>query len=428
MNIDFLYSKFQEIQKVSIDTRKAINGSIFFCLKGPNYNGNDFAYEALKKGAEIVIIDEKQATNENKFLLVKDSLKCLQKLATKHREKLNIPVLAITGTNGKTSTKDLIYDVLNKKFKIIKTIGNLNNHIGLPLSILSINKTLEFAVLEFGASKIGDITELCKIGKPNYGLITNIGKAHLEEFGNVSNIIITKTELWRYLIKNNGSIFRNIEDKDLMNIIFNHKEFLNYNKFINYGTKKNKIHLCSGSPFLEFKWENELIKTKIVGEYNLNNIIASIAVGQFFKVNRKNIIKSLQQKSFNNNRSQLIKTDLNEIVLDAYNANPTSMKLSINSFINIKTTLEKILILGDMLELGKNSEKLHEELIDFLKNENIKNCILVGSIFNRIDCQFLKFINKQSLEDYLTKHKLEKNIILIKGSRKMKLETLKEFL
>lgn len=428
MNIDFLYSKFLEIKKVSTDTRKPIEGSIFFCLKGPNYNGNDFAYEALKKGAAIVIIDEKQATNENKFVLVHDSLKCLQNLATKHREKLNIPVLAITGTNGKTSTKNLIFDVLNVKFKVIKTIGNLNNHIGLPLSILSINKTYEFAVLEFGASKIGDITELCKIGKPNYGLITNIGKAHLEEFGNVRNIITTKTELWRYLIKSNGHIFINIEDKDLMNIIKNHKEFLSYNKFINYGIKENKIHHYSCTPFLEFKWENEHIRTKIVGEYNLNNIVASIAVGQFFKVNRKKIIKSLQQKSFNNNRSQLIKTDLNEIILDAYNANPTSMKLSIYSFINIKTTLDKILILGDMLELGNKSKNLHEELIEFLKNENIKNCILVGSIFNRIDCQFLKFISKKSLENYLTKHKIKKNIILIKGSRKMKLETLKEFL
>jgi len=428
MNIDFLYSKFLETTKVSIDTRKSIKGSIFFCLKGPNYNGNQFAYEALKKGAKIVIIDEKQKTNEPQFILVENSLKCLQNLAIKHRESLKIPILAITGTNGKTSTKNLIYDVLNTKFKVIKTIGNFNNHIGLPLSILSIKKKYEFAVLEFGACKIGDISELCEIGKPNYGLITNIGRAHLGQFKNVENIIKTKTELWRYLIKKNGFIFINNEDKNLMKILSEKKTFSTYNKFINYGVKENTIEIHSTSPFLELKWKHELIRTKIVGDYNLMNIISSIAVGQFFKVNPKNIIKSLQQNSFNNNRSQLIKTTRNEIILDAYNANPSSMEVSINSFINIKSNMEKTLILGDMLELGKKSKSLHLELINFLKKNKIKNCMLVGSIFNKIDCTYLKFKNKESLEDYLLKNPVNKKIILIKGSRKMKLETLKELL
>jgi len=428
MNIDFLYSKFLEINKVSTDTRKSVQGSIFFCLKGPNYNGNNFAYEALKKGAEIIVIDEKQKTNEPQFILVESSLKSLQNLAIKHRETLKIPVIAITGTNGKTSTKNLIHDVLNEKFKVMKTIGNFNNHIGLPLSILSINKNYECAVLEFGASKIGDITELCEIGKPNYGLITNIGKAHLEEFKNVDNIIKTKTELWEYLIKKKGVIFVNNEDKTLIKAISKKKLFSKYNKFENYGPKENDVKINSISPFLELNWENKLIKTKIVGDYNLINIIASIAVGQFFKVNKKNIIKILENNSFNNNRSQLIKTELNEIILDAYNANPSSMEFSINSFIKIKSTMEKTLILGDMLELGEGSKNLHLELINFLKKNKIKNCILVGSIFYQIDCDFLKFSNKKYLEEYLTKNIVKKNIILIKGSRKMKLETLKELL
>ena len=428
MNIDFLYSKFLEINKVSTDTRKSVQGSIFFCLKGPNYNGNNFAYEALKKGAEIIVIDEKQKTNEPQFILVENSLKALQNLAIKHRETLKIPVIAITGTNGKTSTKNLIHDVLNEKFKVMKTIGNFNNHIGLPLSILSINKNYECAVLEFGASKIGDITELCEIGKPNYGLITNIGKAHLEEFKNVDNIIKTKTELWEYLIKKNGVIFVNNEDKTLIKVISKKKLFSKYNKFENYGPKKNDVKINSISPFLELNWESKLIKTKIVGDYNLINIIASIAVGQFFKVNKKNIIKILENNSFNNNRSQLIKTDLNEIILDAYNANPSSMEFSINSFIKIKSTMKKTLILGDMLELGEGSKNLHLELINFLKKNKIKNCILVGSIFYQIDCDFLKFRDKKSLEEYLKNNIVKKNIILIKGSRKMKLETLKELL
>ena len=428
MNIDFLYSKFLETNKVSTDTRKSINGSIFFCLKGPNYNGNQFAYEALKKGAKLVITDEKQKTNEPQFILVENSLKCLQNLAIKHRKSLKIPILAITGTNGKTSTKNLIYDVLSEKFKVIKTIGNLNNHIGLPLSILSINNNYEFAVLEFGASKVGDISELCEIGKPNYGLITNIGKAHLEQFKNVENIIKTKTELWRYLIKKNGFIFINNEDENLMNILSEKKLFSTYNKFINYGVKENNIESHSTSPFLELKWKNELIKTQIVGDYNLMNIISSIAVGQFFKVNQKNIIKSLQQNSFNNNRSQLIKTERNEIILDAYNANPSSMKISINSFINIKSNMEKTLILGDMLELGEKSKSLHLELINFLKKNKIRNCMLVGPIFNKINCTYLKFKNKKYLEDYLLENTVTKNIILIKGSRQMKLETLKKLL
>ena len=428
MNLDSLYSKFLEINKVSTDTRKSIKGSIFFCLKGPNYNGNHFAYEALKKGAEIVIIDEKQKTNEPKFVFVDDSLKCLQNLAKKHREALKIPILAITGTNGKTSTKNLIYDVLNTKFKVKKTIGNFNNHIGLPLSILSIDKNYEFAVLEFGASKIGDITELCEIGQPNYGLITNIGKAHLEEFGNVKNIIKTKTELWRYLIKKNEVIFIHNQDQTLINIRSKQKIFSTYNKFINYGTKKNSIKINTSSPFLELKWKNELIKTQIVGDYNLTNIIASIAIGQFFKIEKQHIIQILQKKSFNNNRSQFIKSNLNEIILDAYNANPSSMDFSIKSFINIQSEMEKILILGDMLELGRKSKDLHLELINSLKKHKIKTCILVGEIFYEIDCNFLKFKTKKCLEEYLTKRVFQKKLILIKGSRKMKLETLKKLL
>ena len=428
MNIDSLYSEFQKIKKISIDTRKSVEGSIFFCLKGPNFNGNEFAQEALKKGAKLIVTDEKKNANEKKFYLVDDTLKCLQKLAAKHRKELKIPVLAITGTNGKTSTKNLIYEILNQKYNVIKTTGNLNNHIGLPLSILSIDKTYDLAVLEFGASKLGDITELCEIGQPNYGIITNIGKAHLNEFINVDNIIKTKTELWKYLVNNNGTIFLNSYDKILNKTRQENMVFSMYNKFIFYNKKEENIKLKSSSPFLEINWNNKIIKTKIVGDYNLNNIIASVVIGKFFSIKKENIIKVLQKNSFKNNRSQYIKTNLNEIILDAYNANPTSMKYSISSFMNIKSTKEKILIIGDMLELGKKTKQYHNEIIDLIKENNLNNCFFVGSIFNQIDCNYKKFENKEKLESFLKKKKLKDSIILIKGSRKMKLETLKKLL
>ena len=428
MNIDSLYSEFQKIKKISIDTRKSVEGSIFFCLKGPNFNGNKFAQEALKKGAKLIVTDEKKNANEKKFYLVDDTLKCLQKLAAKHRKELKIPVLAITGTNGKTSTKNLIYEILNEKYNVIKTTGNLNNHIGLPLSILSIDQTHELAVLEFGASKLGDITELCELGQPNYGLITNIGEAHLNEFINVDNIIKTKTELWTYLVNNNGTIFLNSNDKILNKTHKENKLFSMYNKFIFYSEKKEKIKLKSSSPFLKINWDNQTLNTKIVGEYNLNNIIASIAVGKFFNVKKEAVIQVLQKNSFENNRSQYIKTNSNEIILDAYNANPTSMKYSIDSFIKIKSKREKILIIGDMLELGKKTKQYHNEIIDLIKENNLNNCFFVGSIFNQIDCNYKKFENKEKLESFLKKRKLKDSIILIKGSRKMKLETLKKLL
>jgi len=428
MNIDFLYSKFLEIKKISTDTRKNVKGSIFFCLKGTNYNGNKFAHKALENGAKIIITDEKQKNTKPEFILVDNSLKCLQKLAEKHREKLNIPVVAITGTNGKTSTKNLIFEILNQKFNVKKTTGNLNNHIGVPLSILSIHKNHELAVLEFGASKLGDIAELCNIGKPTHGLITNIGQAHLKEFKNVKNIIATKTELWTYLSSKNGVIFFNLEDKPLEKIFSEKTIYSNYKKIINYGITQNEVNFISADPFLKFTWKKELINTKIVGNYNLINIISAIAIGEFFGVKKNQIIKALQNNSFKNNRSELIKTANNQIILDAYNANPSSMKVSIKSFMNIKTSMQKTLIIGDMLELGEKSKNFHQELVEFIKNKKIQHCITIGETFYQTKSSFLKFKNKKLLEKFLIENSIQKNLILIKGSRKMKLETLQELL
>ena len=261
-------------------------------------------------------------------------LNCLQDLAKKHRENTEIPVFAITGTNGKTSTKNLIYDVLKQKYNTKKTSGNFNNHIGLPLTILSIDKNHEIAVLEFGASKLGDIQELCEIGKPTHGLITNIGNAHLQEFINVKNIINTKTELWKYLIKNKGTIFLNTDDKNLVNQRKINKVYSSYNNIYEYGSTSDNVQIIESNPYLNFKWENKLVKTKIVGEYNLINIIASINIGKFFGVDLNKIKKVLTNYKFKNNRSELIKTKYNQIILDAYNANPSSMMIAIKALLN----------------------------------------------------------------------------------------------
>jgi len=424
MNIDFLYSKFLELKKISTDTRKEIKGSIFFCLKGSNFNGNDYAIDAIKKGAEIVVVEEKINKTEPKLYYVKNVLNCLQNLAKKHRETLKIPVLAITGTNGKTSTKNLIYDILKQKYNTKKTIGNYNNHIGLPLTILSIEKNHEIAVLEFGASKLGDIHELCEIGKPTHGLITNIGNAHLQEFINIENIINTKAELWSYLINNKGTFFLNTDDKHLVNQRKINKIYSSSNNIFKYGSATDNIQLIESNPYLSFKWEGKLIKTKIVGEYNLINIIASIRIGKFFGVNLNKIKELLTNYKFNNNRSELIKTKYNQIILDAYNANPSSMMIAIRSFIKLKTNFEKVIILGDMLELGDETIKFHKEIIEYLHLKKIKNCILVGDIFHKISCEFLKFKSKEQLVKNLSKGKKKQKLILIKGSRKMKLETL----
>ena len=277
------------------------------------------------------------------------------------------------------------------------------------------------------ASKLGDITELCQIAQPTHGIITNIGKAHLEEFKNISNIIKTKTELWKYIIKTKGVIFLNTQD-NLLSKEWEKPIYSKYKQVFNYGTKKENIIFLSASPFLKFKWINNVIKTKIVGEYNLINIIAAIKIGIHFGLDNKKIADKLKNNKSNNNRSELIKTKNNQIILDAYNANPSSMKTSIENFINIKTSHSKILIIGDMLELGANTISLHQEIINFLINSKFANCMLVGSFFYKTNSDFLKFKTKKNLETFLKKKSITNTMILIKGSRKMKLETLKELL
>ena len=418
MYIKELYKIYNNSKGISIDTRNIKERSIFFGLKGDNFNGSKFAKIAIEKGAKIAIVDDKRYIGENIFY-VKNSLKTLQKLALEHRKNISIPVIGITGTNGKTTSKEIISKVLSLKYKVFKTQGNFNNHIGVPLSILSIEKNTEIAVIEMGASKKGDIEELCKIALPSFGYITNFGKAHLEEFKSLENIINTKTELYNFIKKEKGILFVNYDDSIQIEKSKGIKQF-------SFGEeKRNDIscNLISASPFLKLNIEGNIFETKIVGEYNFYNIVSAFSIGRYFNIPIEKIISVLNNYILENNRTQIIKKGNNFIIMDCYNANPTSMKSSIDNFNkNIKSN-KKCLILGDMLELGEASKNEHLDIINYIKTLKIDKIILIG-------CEFYK-VNKTNLEAYksfekfISNFKLEKNTsYLIKGSRGIKLERI----
>ena len=419
--IEEIYNLFNSFPNINTDSRKTIDNSLFFALKGENFNGNKFAEIALKNGAEYAIIDEKKFKKNNRYILVDNVLETLQKLAEFHRNKFNIPVIAITGTNGKTTTKELISKILSKKYNTIATPGNFNNHIGVPLSLLSINKTTEIAIIEMGANHTKEIISLCKIAKPNYGLITNIGKAHLEGFKNIQGVIDTKNELYSYLYKNNGIAFVNKNNNILLNLSKNLKKIF-------YGTTDDCY--CFGNtleinPFLKIFYNNkkQIIQSQLIGDYNLENILSAICVGKYFKVDDKDIINAVEDYKPCNNRSQFVKTERNNIILDAYNANPVSVKAAINNF-NLLRSDNKIVILGDMLELGDESISEHKNIIDLLSKSGFKNVILIGEIFSSINTKFKTYKNTNIALQNLKNENISSADILIKGSRKNYLEKL----
>ena len=412
-------------QKVTTDTRNIAKNDLFFALKGPNFNGNKFAEKALELGAKYAVIDEKEYFIEGKTFLVENVLETLQNLARHHREKINIPVVAITGTNGKTTTKELLGAVLTSQYNILITKGNLNNHIGVPLTILQLNKQHEIAVIEMGASKIGDIKELVEIALPNYGIITNIGKAHLEGFGDVETIKRTKFELYDFIIKNKGGVVINNEDELLTSYI--PKEI---DKFT-YGFSKADVtgKVVKQTPTLEMELTMEenapkMVKTNLLGAYNQNNILAAACVGKIFKVSKENIERSIAHYSPTNNRSQLVKTSKNTVIADCYNANPTSTMESLISFNQIESS-QKLVILGDMLELGASSEVEHQAIVDYLESKSLK-AILVGKCYQKTKSGFTTFKDTLQLIPYLKQDGLENSLVLLKGSRGIKLEMLLE--
>ncbi len=423
MNISEIYTLFKKFPHVVTDSRNVVADSLFFALKGESFNGNKFALDTLEKGCRYAIVDEKSYAIDDRFILVDDVLTCLQDLAREHRRTLGIPILAITGTNGKTTTKELLNEVLKQKFKTSATQGNFNNHIGVPLTLLAMNAETEFGIVEMGANHPGEIKMLCEIAEPNYGLITNVGKAHLEGFGSFEGVKKTKKELYDYLAQNGGEVFINCENEHLMGM-------LNQQKTILYGNSEeafSKARFLQAEPKLIIELRSPIgklyIKTQLIGAYNFENVLAAVTLGRYFKIDEIDIKEALESYTPSNNRSQLLKTDDNVLFLDAYNANPTSMRAAIDNFAAMKMK-NKVLILGDMLELGEESEKEHLHVLDLLKEKELSNTILVGNIFSSLasDYKYDAFKSVEDLLVYLETSVLKNKYILIKGSRGIKLE------
>jgi UDP-N-acetylmuramoyl-tripeptide--D-alanyl-D-alanine ligase len=430
-----LYNHFLTHPLVCTDTREIKHNSIFFALKGDDFNANQFAEQAINAGCSLAIIDEEQYKKDDRYLLVDDVLTALQELANYHRRHLTIPIISITGTNGKTTSKELVNAVLSQKYKVQATKGNLNNHIGVPLTLLSITNEHEMAIIEMGANHQGEIAMLCNIAEPDFGMITNIGKAHLEGFGGVEGVIKAKSEMYKYIQQKNGKLFVNADNDLLMNL----SEGINK---IKYGTNTENDFVgqfIESNPFVKLKCkaktdtsdlaDKATISTQLIGKYNFENILAAACIGNYFNVSEEEIKTGLENYVPSNNRSQVMQTKNNLLLLDAYNANPSSMNSAIENFAQMNQP-NKMVILGDMLELGEDSEKEHSAIIDLLEKKNITNVILVGSLFmktgNKINAK--TFSTSTETLEYLKEISPKNFTILIKGSRGIKLEKVVEVL
>jgi len=427
MMIEELYKIYLQHSSIQPDTRKLKPGDIFFALKGPNFNGNSFARQAIDNGAAYAVIDEKEFEIPGKTFLVPDVLTSLQELALYHRKQFTIPFIAITGSNGKTTTKELIHAVLSTTFKTYTTEGNLNNHIGVPLTILKISPDAEMAVIEMGANHIGEIASYCKVALPTHGLITNCGKAHLEGFGGVEGVRKGKGELFDHLRTLTHGYAFVMWDYDYLREMSK-----GISGIIKYGTEPNDHiigRMLNNDPFLQVEITQGLgngkIKTRLVGEYNLPNVLAAVTIGKFFEVAEKKIIAAIENYIPSNSRSQLIEKGTNKIILDAYNANPSSMKVAIENF--AKNNAEnKILMLGAMAELGKESLQEHEQVIELIKKYSWKEVALVGGDFLKLSHPFLSFENSLMAKEWFVKKDLHNSSILVKGSRSMQMEKVLE--
>jgi UDP-N-acetylmuramoyl-tripeptide--D-alanyl-D-alanine ligase len=428
MTIEELYKLFQKHPLVSTDSRNVIKDSLFFSLKGENFNGNIFAKKALESGAAYAIIDEAEYQISEQYILVENVLIALQQLAILHRKTLKFPFIGITGTNGKTTTKELAFAVLSKKYRTSATKGNLNNHIGVPLTILAINNTDELAIIEMGANHPGEIAELCEISDPDYGIITNVGKAHLEGFLSLENIIKTKTALFRHIENKGGEVFVNIDNPLLVS-------FSKKNKRILYGTSDNglvKGKILEMSPFIKLAWGSQFentINTKLFGKYNFENIMAAVCLGVYFNVPKEMINEAISEYTPRNNRSQVEFRNDNILILDAYNANPTSLSAALENFSELKSD-NKIVIIGDMFELGENKEEEHLKIIELLKSKNFDNVYLVGKIFKSVNLEkrYICFETSDEGREYFIANKTINSLIIVKGSRGIQLEKIAEIL
>lgn len=427
MDIEKIYEKYRETNRVSTDTRQIAPGSVFFALRGDKFNANEFAEEALSKGASYAVIDEARFKKNDRFILVGNVLEALQKMARYHRDRLNIPVIGLTGSNGKTTSKELVHAVLSKKYKTLATKGNLNNHIGVPLTLLSIEDSIEIAVVEMGANHVGEISLLCGIANPTHGFITNIGKAHIGTFGGYENIIRAKSELYQHLITSNGEVFINSQNPVLFNMA---KRFKNP---IFYPASGNFYHaeLISADPMVKVRAENdEEIQTNLIGGYNFENIAAALCIGKFFGVDATDANKAVADYVPGNMRSQVVKRNSNTIILDAYNANPSSMQAAIENISSMKAD-KKVLILGDMFELEEEADKEHQAIGKLIKEKGFSDVYLCGSLFKSAlheipDAKY--FIKKEDLITELKQFPVTNATILVKASRGIGLETVVDYL
>ncbi len=430
MNIETLYQLYLKNPSISTDSRTVKSGDLFFALSGEHFNGNKFAKEALKKGAKYAIIDNKDYQWSENYFLVNDVLETLQHLATYHRQQLNIPIIAITGTNGKTTTKELVHSVLQSSFQTTATVGNFNNHIGVPLTLLRMNKNTEIGVIEMGANHPNEIQFLCNIAQPNIGIITNVGMAHLEGFKDFAGVRKTKKELYDVVKQHKGKIIINGEDEFLREMLGDYPAF-------SFGKNDNSnliIKNIKSNPNLIFDWETAetasafSLQTHLIGEYHLANVASAIAVGLLFDISPQKINQAIENYVPSNNRSQVVETKKhNKIWLDAYNANPTSMTAAITHFSKIQEN-NKFLIIGEMLELGEYSKQEHQKIINLIKKCGFSNVFLVGESFESFASEFPYFENTDLLEDELKLKPLTYQSILIKGSRKNHLETIVQYL
>jgi len=426
MNIKLLHTRFLQCNAISTDTRKVLKNDMFFALRGGNFNGNTFAEKALFNGAKYAIIDEKKFESEN-TILVDDALKTLQELATFHRKHINIPIIALTGSNGKTTTKELINAVLSKKYNTIATIGNLNNHIGVPLTLLSMSKETEIGIVEMGANHLKEIEFLCNITQPDFGYITNFGKAHLEGFGSIDGVIEAKSELYSYLTNNNKYVFFNVDDS------IQKEKLSTYIKKIGFSQNDlgfYNIKFLEANPFIKLKTKDITINSNLIGEYNFTNICAALLIGTYFNIKPNDLKTAIENYTPTNNRSQIIEKNTNKIILDAYNANPSSMEVALQNFAK-QTGPSKIAILGDMFELGEETEKEHQNIVNMASKISLDNIILIGENFFKTDKSNPKIKAYSSFEDFNTSYKLSEiknTTILIKGSRGMALERILDLL
>jgi len=424
MEIHQLHQLFLGHPNVFTDSRKIVKNGIYFALKGPNFDGNTFAADVLQNGASYAIIDDVEYDIGEKTIVVEDTLKALQELAVYHRRYCKAKVISLTGSNGKTTTKELIFAVLSQSYKTIATQGNLNNHIGVPLTLLTIRPDTEIAIIEMGANHQKEIEFLSSLSQPDYGYITNFGKAHLEGFGGVEGVIKGKSELYEYLITNNRYAFLNADDPIQKEKLAKHIKKIGFSQ-----TDQNyyNIELLSAEPFVQFGFEDQIVTSQLVGSYNFTNCAIAVLIGKHFNIAKSDITAAIAAYQPSNNRSQLVQKSGHEILLDAYNANPTSMKAALESFQKTRGR-HKILFLGDMFELGNEAEKEHQQIANLAKNLRFENVYLVGENFFKTKTDYQKYKSFESLKKYLERASLSESSILIKGSRGMALERILEIL